>query len=157
MPCCHRRKPDSAPHLAEQGAPLLVLQTSATEQASHLALFAPNVPTVQWQRIVRKLFRLRYLQRVWGNLGQFLQGFGAGLRSQLRLAYPTGDSALPVGSSTCTSMSMLIIQDAFHAGVLSMQTIVGSLCSLISTFHVALIASVVSQFMDSFFNLILVR
>ena len=90
MPCCHRRKPECAPQLAEQGAPLILLPTTLTEQTAPLVLFALNVPTFQWQRIIRKLFRLRYLQRLWGNLGQFLQIFGADLRSQLRLAYPTG-------------------------------------------------------------------
>ncbi len=53
-------------------------------------LFAPNVPTLQWLRIYKKLLKLRFLQRLWGNLGQFLQLFGSDLRSQLRLAYPTG-------------------------------------------------------------------
>ena len=30
-----------------------------------------------WRRLVRKLFRIRRLQRIWGNLGQFLQRIAA--------------------------------------------------------------------------------
>ena len=37
-----------------------------------------------WQRIVRSCQRVRRLQRIWGNLGQFLQLFPAGLRARLR-------------------------------------------------------------------------
>ena len=39
---------------------------------------------IQWERLVRKMFRIRRLQRIWGNLGQHLQQFGGDLRRDLR-------------------------------------------------------------------------
>ena len=39
----------------------------------------------RWRRPVRKLFRIRRLQRIWGNLGQFLQRIAAKeLRNNIR-------------------------------------------------------------------------
>ena len=39
---------------------------------------------VRWQRIIRRLRRIRCLQRRWGVLGGFLQSFPASLRDRLR-------------------------------------------------------------------------
>ena len=36
---------------------------------------ANPVVVERWARVVRAVFRVRRLQRIWGNLGQFLQTF----------------------------------------------------------------------------------
>ena len=41
-----------------------------------------------WAYLVRKLRRIRALQRYWGLLGQRLQEYPASLRDRLRLVWP---------------------------------------------------------------------
>ena len=38
----------------------------------------------RWRRLVRSLYRVRRLQRIFGHLGQFLQSFGGDLRKSLQ-------------------------------------------------------------------------
>ena len=40
--------------------------------------------TLAWRRLVRKLQRLRRLQRIWAYLGHHLQTFGVEVRARLR-------------------------------------------------------------------------
>ena len=49
---------------------------------------AGAVRIAAWERLVRALHRIRRLQRIWGLLGQFLQGFPSGLRQRLLDKYP---------------------------------------------------------------------
>ena len=45
----------------------------------------------RWERLVRLCLRVRFLQRTWGLLGQYLQQIAApGIRSRLIAVYPTG-------------------------------------------------------------------
>ena len=41
-----------------------------------------------WRRLVRSLYRIRRLQRIWGLLGQFLQTFPSELRKSLLDKFP---------------------------------------------------------------------
>ena len=38
----------------------------------------------RWRRLVRSLYRIRRLQRIFGHLGQWLQRFDGDLRSRLQ-------------------------------------------------------------------------
>ena len=43
----------------------------------------------RWTRIIRMVWRIRRLQRIFGYLGNFLkESFGQGIRARLRLVYP---------------------------------------------------------------------
>ncbi len=86
MLCCRRSRPVQIGSEAPgSGSSFSVVNTPYDSIAS-----ASKTATVNWGRIYRKLQRLRFLQRLWGNLGQFLQLIGSDLRAQLRLAYPAG-------------------------------------------------------------------
>jgi len=41
-----------------------------------------------WKRILRKLFRLRKLQRLFGYIGHHLKSFGSRIRKRLQLELP---------------------------------------------------------------------
>ena len=57
------------------------------EGADHWILLAGAL--AQWRRIVRKLWRIRRLQRYWGHLGQWLQQVASKeLRESLRKQLP---------------------------------------------------------------------
>ena len=47
-----------------------------------------EIAVAAWRRLVRALYRIRRLQRIWGLLGQFLQTFPKGLRDQLLDKFP---------------------------------------------------------------------
>ena len=58
-------------------------QDAAGEEADHWILLAGAV--ARWRRVVRKLWRIRRLQRIWAHLGQWLQQVaGRELRQGLR-------------------------------------------------------------------------
>ena len=38
----------------------------------------------RWRRLVRSLYRVRRLQRIWAHLGRWLQEFDSSLRKQLQ-------------------------------------------------------------------------
>ena len=48
-----------------------------------------------WTRLLKTAWRVRRLQRYFGHLGQFLQGFGAETRERLKSAYPLERSGNP--------------------------------------------------------------
>ena len=57
------------------------------EQADHWISLAGAL--VRWRRVVRKLWRIRRLQRIWAHLGQWLQQVaGRELRESLRKKLP---------------------------------------------------------------------
>ena len=45
------------------------------------------IAQANWRRLICRALRVRFLQRVWGNLGQCLQLFGKDTREQLKLLY----------------------------------------------------------------------
>ena len=63
--------------VAEAAAP----SPLATERRDNPAAVA------EWERLVRKFWRLRRLQRIFGILGQHLQSFDSGIRDRLRAIY----------------------------------------------------------------------
>jgi len=56
----------------------------------HFYLVLVRGPALQaiWRRWVRRQLRLRRLQRIFGNVGQFLQLFPASLRARLQKQLP---------------------------------------------------------------------
>jgi hypothetical protein len=42
----------------------------------------------RWKRLVRQLLRLRFHQRLWGNLGQFLQLYPQHIRRAVQQRFP---------------------------------------------------------------------
>ena len=43
---------------------------------------------LRWFFLIRRVFRVRRAQRLWGNLGQYLQLFGEKSRDKLRELWP---------------------------------------------------------------------
>ena len=54
----------------EQRRRYIVAEQQRADEAIHRRALTA---TVDWRRVVRTLFRIRRLQRIWGHLGQFLQ------------------------------------------------------------------------------------
>ncbi len=44
----------------------------------------PSPIAGRWQRLVRRLRRLRFHQRLWGLLGGYLQTFSSSIREQVK-------------------------------------------------------------------------
>ena len=44
----------------------------------------PSPTAGRWQRLVRRLRRLRFHQRLWGLLGGYLQTFSSQIREQVK-------------------------------------------------------------------------
>ena len=67
--------------LIADGITVAEAATVLVGEAAHVAI---EVRIAAWRRLVRSLFRIRRLQRIWGNLGQHLQTYPSELRKSLQ-------------------------------------------------------------------------
>jgi hypothetical protein len=58
--------------------------SSVSGPAENLAGQVITESELQWTRLVRKLFGIRRLQRLWGHIGKHLQEFGSVVRKKCR-------------------------------------------------------------------------
>ena len=59
---------------------------------SHLAVagVARELVEARWHKLVRHLGRIRFRQRIWAYLGQYLQTISKPIREQLKELFPIG-------------------------------------------------------------------
>ena len=65
---------------------------SRHQPPGHFAPLDPEEPVsetdLKWATLAKKLKRLRFCQRLWGNLGLYLQTYSADIREAVKKAFP---------------------------------------------------------------------